>query len=473
MKGWQMKKIVLLWTRLIDSLKALGQPEGKMKLFVDAVMRELTAHDIDRHINGCIGCGNCGHYCLLYLTTNDSKHHPKLKSDFLREIFWRYCTLWGRILGWLGLTSTPTDQDLVEKTALYFGEEGCCTMCGRCSLACPQGVNPSRLTFLIRAGLSAVGIVPELIAEIRKNAATTGNSFGLSWDDSMGRAIKDAEKHGLTVPVGKKGAEWLFPCSAIGTAHHWDKFHIVVAVLQAAGVDFTCSSEISDTGTEPWTTAVDLSLARKFATALAEEALRLGCRGVIIGECACDVRIYTIEAADIFESRGLEVAYMDALLLEKAQEGALPLKRVKRAVTLHPPCWSVRKTGYGETIRALLRLCVTDIVEMTPRDGESFCCSGGAGAMRVWPANRPGRNIRREVAELKAAQIRSTGVDLVVTPCATCAMALQDTVEFYNIPAKATLLMQMVYEAMLNARSDNARAVPREKTAAGEAVVAA
>jgi Fe-S oxidoreductase len=463
-----MKKIVLLWARLIGSLRAFGQPEGKMKLFVDAVLHELTAHDIDRQINGCIGCGNCGHFCPLYLTTNDGKHHPKIKSDFLRMIFWRYCTLMGRILGKWRLIYTPTDEDLMKRTALYFGEEGCCTICTRCSLACPQGLNPGRLAWLTRAGLSAAGVVPKLIADIRANAVEHGNSFGSDWEHSMGRALQDAKDYGIEVPLDRRGAKWLLPCSAVGTFYHWNMFHIVAEVLKAAGIDYTCSSRIRDTGTEAWTVLVDLLLARKFATELAEEARRLGCRGVLIGECACDVRIYTIEAAEIFRERGLEVVYMDALLLDKARTGELLLKRTEGSATLHYPCWSVRKAGYGETIRELLGFCITEIVEMTSDPRENYCCGGGAGAMRMWPADRPGRNIRREVARLKAEQIRATGVNLVVTPCATCVRSLQDALEFWGVSASAIMLIQMVYEAMHNAQraAEQRKRIVAEGTAA-------
>jgi len=34
-----------------------------MQKFVEALEKELTAEDIDTHIEGCIGCGNCGHAC--------------------------------------------------------------------------------------------------------------------------------------------------------------------------------------------------------------------------------------------------------------------------------------------------------------------------------------------------------------------------------------------------------------------------
>jgi len=451
-------------TSFFRSLFVVPAVPGPLGVFVKTMKQNLTAEDIDTHIEGCIGCGVCAAACPLYMATQDPQHHPKRRSDELRKIYRMFFTFVGRLKTILKMAKFPAGEDLKKLSDLVFGVHGCCTMCGRCTLACSQGVRNNRLVELTRAALTAAGIVPPVVQEILTNSRTTGHSFGKTWDETVGRAVQMAREAGVKVTVDRKGAKYLLPCSSIGNTLHPEVLTFAGEVLNVAGVDFTVSSRLKNTGTEEATFCVDMPLALSYAEEMCAEAVRLGCKYIIVGECACDVRWLSVEAAEVFTKHGVELVYIDALLLDRANQGKLPLKNLGEVVTLHDPCWTVRKAGYGDVVRGLLQKCAT-LIEMTPNREHTYCCGAGGGGIRMWPDSTDPENIRMNVSAFKAEQIRQTGVSAVVTPCATCWRSLDQIVEHHNVPAKTDMLMMLVYRAMMAALSRKAVQEPEPAVA--------
>lgn len=443
-----------LLATLIACVRSVGAPKTpKMAKFVETVRPMLTAEDIERHIEGCIGCGNCANACPLYLATNLPQHHSKVKADLFRRIYQRYMTLKGRVLGAVFGWGDLSDSFLDTCSDSVFGTDGSCTMCGRCSTACMQGVAPQRLFKLMRAGLNACDIMPRPLALMREEITGTTHTFGPTWQPLVDQTIARLREEGLDVPVDRQGAEWLVVPSTFVNASRPTLSRSLVEVLNRSGVSWTTSSTYQDTGTEVHAVYVDLPLAEKFVEGLAREVRRLGCRGLIIGECSCDIRFYFVDAAPLLKKLGLEIIYLDAFLLDLYKQGRLPLAKLPEgSFTLHDPCWTVRKAGYGEVLRELLSACVADFREMTPNRERNYCCGGGTGAMRMWPSTALGPDNRRmQMACFKARQIRNTGADTVVTPCTTCVRSLSDTVKQYELPATATMLIDVVHTSMMAA----------------------
>ena len=428
---------------------------AKVSAFLDAIGKELTAVDVDTHFEGCIGCGNCGHACNWFNTGGMVEMHPKNRSDMLRKIYSKHFTPTGRILRLLGLTEEVTEQDLEKLVQAFYH---CCTMCGRCSLACPQGVSTRRITQLARHGLSAAGMMPEAIRNIRQNALSTGHTFGMNYEESVGQAVQMARSQGIEVPVDEPNADYLLGCSAILNSRFPEIMVEGFRLLNAAGVNFTLSSKVIDTGTEVMTTVGDLTLGKKFVTALAQEASRLNVKGVLIGECGCDMRTFLVDSYEVLGKYDIEPVYIDALLLQAAKNGRLPLQKLDMRVTYHDPCWSGRLTGYFEEARELLGMCVNKVVEMNPNREMNICCSGGAGSMRIYPSTDEGMNMRRRASKIKAAQLAQTSVDCVVSPCTTCWLSLDDTVKCYGLPMRSIMLAEIIakaHEAAISGRLRN------------------
>lgn len=420
--------------------------EAEMQLFVDSLRKNITAEDVV-NFEACMDCKMCGEACAWYLVTGDEKLHPTHKTGFIRQIYQRYLTIEGRIGGALGLVPTPTVADLKENMQYFWA----CTACGRCTLACPSGISIRRMVRLARAAYSDSGLsnANPTIRSIVENTDRYRHSFGLTAAQVLGRVGLFLRSEGLEVPVNVHGAEMLFVCPAAGNTKIPDYGIKLIKILNAAGVSYTISPYVIDTGTEIDHIAVHHNLSKQMLLDWEDEADRLGVKAILLVECGCDTRTLYAEAT---ETLGRPFRYpiisVDTLMLDLIRQGRLPIEKTDLKVTLHDPCYATRLSGLGDLFRELLTLVTDNFIEMTPNREHNYCCNGGAGGMRL-PENT---NLRRKISVLKANQIRATGADYVTSPCVVCTLSLEDTCQTYNLSPTgermALVLFEVVYAAM-------------------------
>jgi len=431
----------------IADARDISSHGSEMQKFVDAMQKELTAEDIDTNIEGCIGCGNCGHACNWYMSTDDPDLHPKTKSDIVRKIYKYYLSPAGKLPGKLNLKEKPTIKDLEKLSDLSWK----CTMCGRCALSCMQGVSNRRLSWIGRSALSAAGIGPKPIHVLKENSRIYGHAAACDYENSMGKIVTLSKEEGLEVPVDVEGADYLWVCAALGNTKIVDKSPAVVKILNYLGIKYTISSKIIDTGLEVHQIACDRTLGPQLMKAVEDEAKRLKVKAILMPECPCDMRTYFVEAERwLGRPFDVEVDQLDLLVLDYAKQGKLPLEKLDKKVTLHDPCWSVRLTGYVEEPRELLKMCVTDFVEMTPNREYNYCCNGGAGTMKLYPPDEEitNRSLRRQVSEIKYKQIEATNAEMVAIPCAACFLSIRDTLKHYESDVEPEVMIDIVSQSM-------------------------
>lgn len=420
--------------------------EAEMQLFVDSLRKNITAEDVV-NFEACMDCKMCGEACAWYLVTGDEKLHPTHKTGFIRQIYQRYLTIEGRIGGALGLVPTPTVADLKENMQYFWA----CTACGRCTLACPSGLSIRRMVRLARAAYSDSGLsnANPTIRSIVENTDRRRHSFGLTAAQVLGRVGLFLRSEGLEVPVNVHGAEMLFVCPAAGNTKIPDYGIKLIKILNAAGVSYTISPYVIDTGTEIDHIAVHHNLSKQMLLDWENEADRLGVKSILLVECGCDTRTLYAEAT---ETLGRPFRYpivsVDSLMLDLIRQGRLPIEKTDLKVTLHDPCYATRLSGLGDLFRELLTLVTDNFIEMTPNREHNYCCNGGAGGMRL-PENT---DLRRKISVLKANQIRATGAEYVTSPCVVCTLSLEDTCQTYNLSPTgermALVLFEVVYAAM-------------------------
>lgn len=425
--------------------------EPEMRLFVASLEEHLTPEDIV-NLEACMDCKLCGDACAWYLGTNDEKLHPTYKTHFVREVYKRYMTIEGKVAGTLGLIPTPTVADLRERME-YFWK---CTACGRCTLACPAGLSTRRLVRMARAAYTDSGLCREnpTLDSIIHNLETLRHSFGLTSEQIMARYSLFLCSQDLEMAVDIEGAEVLFVCPSAANTKIPDYATKVMAIMNAAGISYTVSSRLLETGTEADHVLVHHDLARMILEAWEGEAERLGVQKVMVAECGCDTRSLFFEATELLgRPFKFPVILFDPMITEYIDDGRLPVDRVDAKITLHDPCHSTRLAGIGDTMRELLNRVTTNFIEMTPNREYNYCCNGGAGGMRL-PENAP---VRRQVSSIKANQIKDTGADYVTTPCVVCMLTLDDTCKVYNLGKNqegeraATMMFEVIYDAMYKA----------------------
>lgn len=430
--------------------------EPQLERFVSTLKEWLTVDDIIQNIEGCLGCGNCSQACAWYLETSDERLRPKFRSDFIREIYRRYLTPEGKVLGRMGIYPSPTVEDLRKNMDVYWK----CTACGRCTLACPRGISNRRLVRIARAAYTNAGLSQEnpTIKSIIDNTERLRHSFGLTQEEIFGKIGLFLNYEGVEIPIEVYGAEYLFICPAAGNTKIPEYGIKLPKLLNVAGISYTVSTKVLDTGTEVDHIAVHHGLAKKMLIEIEEEAQRLGVEKVFIAECGCDVRSFYVDAT---ETLGRPFKYpivsIDTVLHEAIDSGILPVEPVDYSVTFHDPCYVTRLSGLGEHYREFLSKIVKEFLEMTPNREYNYCCNAGSGGMRL-PEQE---GLYRKVSRIKAEQIKNSGAEIVTTPCAVCYLSLKNITEAYGIASngerRARVFFEIIYDAVekaLNRRGE-------------------
>ena len=114
------------------------------------------------------------------------------------------------------------------------------------------------------------------------------------------------------------------------------------------------------------------------------------------------------------------------------KEGRLKLNPnvVTERVAYHDPCNIARQRWIIDQPRELLKAFCKNYVEMTPSGDQNICCGGGGGTVSIDEI----RSYRTTVGgKLKADQIRKSGCEILVAPCANCKKQLRELVEDQGI----------------------------------------
>ena len=129
------------------------------------------------YLSTCVHCGICADACLFYTETGDARYTPIYKVEPLRKLWKREYTFWGKLASSMGLVKPMTESDLSDWEQLVY--DGC-TMCSRCSMVCPVGIDIAYMIRKVKEGLAAAGFSPEGLVEAGKRALEIGSPMGVT-----------------------------------------------------------------------------------------------------------------------------------------------------------------------------------------------------------------------------------------------------------------------------------------------------
>ncbi len=433
----------------------------------ETVNTVLSAFDrvVDRRLVAmlevCARCGICAESCHVFASTGDPQDAPTARGEAVRKFYRREHDPLGRLFPWWIRAKDATEEDLDALVETAFAS---CTLCQRCALNCPFGVDTALIMRATRSALTAAGKAPEMLVQLADAAVARGENLDL-FREIYREIVADLERQAqeqlgdptVRIPMEKEGADILYV--ALSGAH---TILPAAIIFHAAGADWTLSAfEASNYGVF----LGDPEKAKAIAKRIVDEAKRLGVRQVVLTECGHAYAAMRWEAPNWFgETFAFRVRSIVELLAEYVQEGRLALdpSANPEPVTYHDSCNLGRKGGLLEEPRIVLRAVVQNFREMTPNRAESFCCGGGGGLVAL-----PEYEERRlRAGRKKAEQIRATGAPLVATSCENCFLQLRDLSGHYALGVEVTGLMELVVRALLKARAR------REPVAASEPVAA-
>lgn len=415
------------------------------------VLGQRLTRQLETSMHACTHCGLCNDACHYYASMREPELVPAYKADRLRNV-------WKRTYDWLGqlwpwyVSARELDDEVFGQ--LWDAAWGACTLCGRCVVNCPMGVDTRLIISTARAMLNAAGLVPEGLQKTVETHLRTKNNMGVSeaefhdtiqWlDDQL---CDELGVEGPVIPLDRQGARVMYLINPREVKFSPLTLMAAAKILFVAGESWTVSTDYWDVTNYGFFTCDDLA-ARQIGSWALEAATQLGVQEVWMSECGHGYNALRWEAENWlgqpfpFRVRGFVEA-----MAEYIRDGRIQLDPTRSLppVTYHDPCNQGRKGGILEEPRYILSKTVSDFREMIPNRQNSYCCGGGGGMLSM--AEFAQRRIA--AARIKAEQIRATEAKIVVTSCHNCIDQLTEVSRRYELGTSVKNLCELVADAII------------------------
>jgi Fe-S oxidoreductase len=430
-------------------VKKAVEPEDipKMLGVLDSRMNRLLTSSLA----ACVHCGLCTDACHYHVSIGDPQFAPAYKADTLRKIYKRRYDWLGRLFpDWVG--GVELDPLWAEK--MYDLVYGACTVCRRCTLNCPMGVDYAAIISTARYMLASVGRVPEGLQATIDVHLETGNNMGIS-EEEFRETIEWIEEElqaelddpNAKIPLNKKGAKYFLTLNPREPKYYPLTIQAMAKILYAAKEDFTISTRYWD-ATNYCLFTGDVEGARKIVKWQVEDVESLGCQYLLASECGHGYRAIRWEAANWLGRRpNFKILGFQELMAQYIQQGRIKLdpERNPKRITYHDPCNAAKSGGIIEEPRIVLRAAAKDFVELRHNRQEAFCCGGGGGALTMTEF----APMRLEAAKVKAKEIEETGAEIIATSCHNCLDQLSEISRHYKLGVEVKNLCEVVADALV------------------------
>lgn len=434
---------------LESRLEALTEADFKRGL--DVFRAKLGATDAS-YLNTCVHCGLCAESCHYYRAQPELENVPAAKLEKIAAVFKREFTTMGKLVpGLVGAKALDKDMARAWVDAVF----GRCSLCGRCSLNCTVGIALPRMFRAARAALGAMGLTPPDLQATVDMALQHGNNMGITktdwvetvqWiEEELQMETGDPEAR---LPLDKVGAKILFTVNPREPKFFPLSLQASAKVFWAAKEDWTLTSDPGWDLTNYGLFNCKDEEAGTITQNLVDAMARLGCETLVIGECGHGFASARWEGPEWLQREyPFKIVSILELMDEYIRDGRIKVDPTKNSapVTLHDPCNLVRHGGISEAQRRVLRASVANFVEMTPNREHNFCCGGGGGQLAM--ARYKSR--RLEAGGIKAAQIKDTAAEVVVTPCHNCVDQLGELNKEYKLKVQIKTVAEVVAEAIV------------------------
>jgi Fe-S oxidoreductase len=397
-------------------------------------------------LEACTRCGMCAEACHFYQATGNPEYAPVWKIELLRRAYDQRFTLAGRVKAALGLDRRITEADISRWSVIDYEA---CTVCNKCALVCPMGIDLGTLIHEVREGLSAAEAVPaDLMSAVEKQVAE-GSPLGVTDAVFDQRMEWIADEWEVKLPIDKPGAELLAVFSSIEIMKYPGNVAAIAKILHAAGENWTMSRkgrEVVNFGFyEGSPERTVLFMKRVF-----DAAQELGVKRILVTECGHAYDALRWSAANMMEvPKGITVTHIAGELWEYIRSGRIKVRPGaldgEGIVTFHDACKIQRRGGHIREPRQVLKLLAPNAFrEMTPNKEEAICCGGGGGVIAIKEADPN----RYAAFELKIQQLRAVKAKTVAMSCSNCRLQFADCVAHFGLDVKVAGLSQLVADAM-------------------------
>ena len=364
----------------------------------------------------CIHCGMCAEACHFFEATRDERYAPIQKLLPLRRFYRRELSP----MRWLFRTFSRdiTADDLETWRELVFDS---CTVCGRCDMMCPMGINLSTMINVMREGLASAGLVPAELQQLQNEQRDNDSVFGVDTTRLL-EVVDELGRLGIEVPLDKDQADVLVLTTAVDLLLFKDAFGATAKIMNQLGVDWTMQSR----GFEAMNFGLlsgDDAAQKRVSAKIVEQAQSCSASIVLLPESGHAYQALRWEGAnELGEALSFEVLTMAEFIARELQADRLKLRVPTNggSVTYHDPCRLGRHGGVMEQPRQVLRSLGLELREADSHGRENYCCGGGCGEY-VIKSSAP---LRQKAFGIKRREFDEAGADTVVTSCASCRINL-------------------------------------------------
>ncbi len=429
-------------------------PENWKEIFFNMLRSRIdSSRALLLSLENCVHCGACSSQCHYFIGTGDPRNMPAGRAELLRNLSGTMATSFLH----RGLRNREVlDESTLDILYTYFYQ---CSLCRRCAVFCPFGVDTSEITAAARECLAGLGIVPHYLALSVLTTLKTGNSLGLEahqWQEralALGSEIGEEKGVHCEIPVDRQGAELLLVISPRDLIDG-ETLKGYASVFHSSGRSWTLSSRVDS---QNFGAFLSFDLMQKINTNLWEVAGALGVKEMVFGESGHGFRVARCHSEELngplMERYDLAAPrHICQFTAELLRKGKLTLDRSANEeyrVTLHEPCALARAAGAMEEARFCLKSAAASYMEMpeNSRKEYTFCCGGGGGLMAPELLN-----LRIAGALPRMEALKISEANYLAAPCETCRATFTEVLPHYRGPFTADVrsgsIHALIYRAL-------------------------
>ena len=368
------------------------------------------------HMESCVRCGLCASACHFHVATGDPKYTPIHKLEPFRRAYLLNASPFAPVIRALGLVKKPDIGMLQQWQELLYDS---CTMCGRCTLACPMGIDIAELVKEARHGMFEAGLIPERLA-LMDRAARQWGSPATPGEDLPDILAEIGQEHGVTIPCDLARADILVTAAPAELLEHTKALADAAKVLNRSGASWTMHRGGFDASNIGFNNG-DLELQERLTRALVDTAVKVGAKTILLPECGHAYGAARWEAAKWYgQALPVRIIHMTEFLDELIASGRIRVNKIGATATFHDPCQIVRRGGLEAAARRVLSALGFELIELQDHGLTGYCCGGGGGVV----SNQRAAPLRQKVFELKQQQVEATGAKHFITSCGQCRITL-------------------------------------------------